>query len=439
MMSEEFKPMRIIALTASNFKRLSAVHITPTGDLVQITGKNAAGKSSVLDAIFAALDNNRVGASMPIRKGANKAIIKLDLGEIVVERRFTAAGATLSVESADGAAFKSPQKLLDSLLGALSFDPLDFTRMKPREQYDLLRTLVKLDVDLDKLVAQNEADFGKRTNVNRDVASMKARVDAIEIPAMVLPAEPIDEADLLDEIQMAGEANAMLERRREERKSKLEKTAVLRAEAARMQEHATGIRREADIAERQAMQRQNEATAIDEALAAAAPIPGATDTTELRTQLDGAKTINAHIARRAQKAQLAQELAVLETLAEELTTNMDGRKRVAAEAVERAEMPVPGLGFGDGIVLLNGVPFDQASSAVALKTSLAIAMKANPTIRVIRIQHGNDLDKANLKVVADMAAEGDMQVWIERVSDDRNVGVVIEDGTVVAVDGVPTK
>ena len=44
--------MKIIALQAENLKRLVAVDIRPDGNLVQITGKNGAGKTSVLDAIW---------------------------------------------------------------------------------------------------------------------------------------------------------------------------------------------------------------------------------------------------------------------------------------------------------------------------------------------------------------------------------------------------
>lgn len=47
--------MKIVKLTAENIKRLKAVEITPTGALVEVTGKNGQGKSSVLDAIWWAL------------------------------------------------------------------------------------------------------------------------------------------------------------------------------------------------------------------------------------------------------------------------------------------------------------------------------------------------------------------------------------------------
>ena len=47
--------MKIVKLTAENFKRLEAVEITPDGNTVLISGRNGQGKSSVLDSILAAL------------------------------------------------------------------------------------------------------------------------------------------------------------------------------------------------------------------------------------------------------------------------------------------------------------------------------------------------------------------------------------------------
>ena len=75
--------MQIVSLTAENFKRLRAVLIEPKGGLVQVTGRNAQGKSSVLDAIAAALLGKDACPSDPIRHGEQSATIKLDLGEVV--------------------------------------------------------------------------------------------------------------------------------------------------------------------------------------------------------------------------------------------------------------------------------------------------------------------------------------------------------------------
>lgn len=125
--------MKIIKFRADNVKRLTAVEITPEGHLVQITGKNGQGKTSVLDAIWWALGGKDNIQGQPIRKGAKSARIKLTLGdtepELLVERRFTDKGDYLFVRNADGSRRDQPQTILDRLVGNMTLDPLGFMSM----------------------------------------------------------------------------------------------------------------------------------------------------------------------------------------------------------------------------------------------------------------------------------------------------------------------
>ena len=145
---------KIIQLTAENVKRLHAVDITPQGNVVEITGKNGQGKSSVLDAIAMALGGGAEMPTLPIRKGEAKAKIVLDLGDLKVTRTVTESGSTLIVETPEGARFQSPQTILDKLTGKITFDPLAFIRLKRDEQGKILRDLVGLDF--------TQADYDRR-------------------------------------------------------------------------------------------------------------------------------------------------------------------------------------------------------------------------------------------------------------------------------------
>ena len=126
--------MKIDKLSIENLKRISKVEITPGADcMVLITGANGAGKSSVLDAIWWALAGERGIQSAPIRNGEKTARVSLDLGDVVVTREWArrdddSTTTRIRVENAEGARFPSPQKMLDSLLGSLTFDPLKFAR-----------------------------------------------------------------------------------------------------------------------------------------------------------------------------------------------------------------------------------------------------------------------------------------------------------------------
>jgi recombinational DNA repair ATPase RecF len=171
--------VKITQLTAENFKRLKAVEIAVEGkNIVILSGRNAQGKSSVLDAIWAALAG-RDGVKevkRPIRDGEKRAHVEITLDDIVVTRKWSAAGSTLEVKSAAGAKFPSPQKMLDDLIGKLSFDPLAFAQSDPKAQLATLIDLAELDFDPDENERLRKESYNRRTEVNRDVKRLQAQL-----------------------------------------------------------------------------------------------------------------------------------------------------------------------------------------------------------------------------------------------------------------------
>lgn len=103
------------------------------------------------------------------------------------------------------------------------------------------------------------------------------------------------------------------------------------------------------------------------------------------------------------------------------------------KALEEAQFPLEGLSLEDGYVTYNSIPLEQLSSAEKLRVALAITMKANPEIRVIRITDGSLLDVDSLAEVTKLATKHDFQVWVEIVDETGEVGIVMEEGEVAKV------
>ncbi|MBA2717728.1 MAG: hypothetical protein H0U52_00605 [Chloroflexi bacterium] len=422
-------------LQAEGFKRLVAVDITPAGDLIEVRGNNGEGKSSVLDAIFAALAGKDAAPIKPVRTGEEYALIKLDLGELRVTRYFGEDGATkLKVENAEGAVFTQGQTMLDALVGSISFDPLEFANMDGKAQAAEIRRLVKLDVDLDQLAAEDKADYEKRREVNRDAAALKARIEGIIVPADLPEAAP-DKDAIADKLANAAETNSALDRERASRESEAQAIARLSEAAAVQEATANRLRAEADGAQAEARLKQDEANERRDALdkVEETPIAAPVDTAALRSELSEAERVSALIARRDERAKLAAEFATLKAQSEKLTAGMGARTASREKALAEAKMPVEGLSFAtiadELIVTLNGEPFSQASSAEQLKASVAIAMAANPRLRVLRIKDGSLLDKKNLAVLKDTAKANDFQIWGEFVGEE-GAGIIMEAGKV---------
>lgn len=404
--------MKIIELKAENVKRLKAVDITPDGTLQVVGGRNAQGKSSVLDAIWLALGGGKAskGTSRPIRDGEETASVTLNLGDLVVTRTWSAGGTKLTVQSADGATHKSPQGMLDDLVGQLSFDPLAFTRLSAREQRDALLDLVNLDVNLDELDAERSRLYDQRTDVGRQGKSIgEVTVDS------TLPDEQQSATELIAEIRQAqeqAEANAR-------RQSDLE----------RAQERAQEVRRKLDELHEELDDAKLEISHAQDAIEFQQEPQ---DTAELERRLATIEETNSAIQanqqakeRQAQKDQMRQQY-------EELTGRIDALDKQKADALAGAEFPIEGLAFDEQGVTYGGVPFSQASSAEQIRVSLAMAMALNPKLRVLRIMDGSLLDEDAMTAIREVVAENDFQLWIERVGDSDQGAVILEDGEVVA-------
>ena len=421
--------MKIIKLEAENVKRLKAVEITPSGNVVEITGKNGQGKTSVLDSIYWALAGTKSIQAQPIRKGEEKATIKLSLGELIVTRKFTAKGSTVIVEKADGARFPSPQGILDAIVGELSFDPLAFARMAPKLQFEELRRISKLGDEIDALDGRNKSDYEARTDINRAAKEARGAAARLVYPPD-LPAEPIDEAALLTEMQEVGEFNTQLEQRKSRRDQAQRDADTAKQTAANDRTRAKELRRQADEADKKAKEQEDHAKALQAKIDSAEALPAPKDATEVRTKLTAAQATNQMIATRQKAAEFTAEAERQEAESEAITNRMAAREDEKAKLIGAAEMPIAGLTLGDGHVTYNGIPFDQASAAEQLRVSIAIAMAANPKLRVLRITDGSLLDSDAMATLAEMAEAHDFQIWIERVDSSGKIGIVIEDGAV---------
>lgn len=424
------KSLRVVGLTVENLKRIKAVHIVPDGDLIQLTGKNGAGKSTVLDSIWWALKGKVVVDPEPIRRGEERAKITLDLGDLIVTRTFTKQEdgeftTSLKVESAEGALFPSPQKILDDLLGSLTFDPLAFLEKDAKGQVADLAKLVKLDVNLELLDGQNAADYENRKDVNRRVKELAGKVSALRGQLVDVPLELIDTSALVQRMAGASKINQGIDEERRLRADLLrqsneakEKATQRRARAAQLIEEAEALEAEAE----RLLQEDANRPALDK------PV----DTTALLEEIQQADAENqkrkaakeAHDRHAQAEAEYKAEMAK----ADALTERMAARTKQKADAIAAAKMPVEGLGFGDGVVTFGGFPLAQASTGEQWTVSLAIAGAMNPKLKVIMIRQGALMDSDRIRQTAEWAAANGYQVWMERVEESGKVGIVMEDG-----------
>lgn len=423
-------PLHIVNLVAENYKRLVAVDITPDGNIVTLSGRNAQGKSSVLDAIFAALAGGEASRAtkQPIRDGQDVAVVRLDLGDYIVTRRWTDDDAgSLTVETpptADGRKqkYSSPQKLLDELVGKRAFDPLAFTRMSPAEQVATLVSTVDLPFDPAELDRERAGVFDQRTEINRTVKQLEGQLAGTPKPVDGTPDVEVSAADVIAEFEKARGHNADID-------NKMRSLELMQGTAERAAARVVSL--EAELVEARATAER--AKADHEAkLAELKAGPERIDTAEISERLQKVEQTNAAVRAGQEHRRVATQLAAKREEAARFTLELQAIDKRKSDALAAVKFPVSGLSFDESGVLYNGIPFAQASAAEQLRVSAALAMASNPQLRILQVRDGSLLDSDSMKVLTELAEQNDFQVWVEVVDESGQVGIVIEDGQVKA-------
>ena len=411
--------MKIIELKSENIKRVKAVEIKPKDNVVIISGKNDQGKSSILDSIWYALEGkgSLKDTPMPIRKGENKAEVKLTLDDFVVTRNWTANDKSyLKVTNREGLAYSSPQELLDSFIGKLAFDPLVFAGMKEKEQRDLLLDVAginfsKIDYDISALKEE-------RTMKGREVKLMSGEREIISTSD--LPEKEIDISKLNNQYQEALNANYEIKNKGD----KIEefKSYIINCDQD-IKEYELKIE---DLKKN----KEKMIVAIDN-LTKWLKENKMVETELLKDKITNAYEINDQIKARQRNDIKDIELSKKQAEYDKYTKDINSLLAKKEEILKSAKMPISGINIDDNGVLFKEIPFAQLSSSEQLKVSLSIAIALNPKLKVIRIVDGSLLDEDNMALIKCIAKEKDYQIWIERVNDTGELCFIIEDGELV--------
>ena len=416
---------RIVGLQVENFMRVSAASIHPNGDpVIQITGKNAEGKTSIINAIWAALCWRAAAGSIPepIRRGQETAQVRIDLGDLIITRTWKGEKTALTVTTREGAKYPSPQSVLDKLVSEIGFDPLEFVRMQPRDQRTTLMNLLKIDFSEFEL---ERADRLKhKATAENEITGLYQRLREIPVVPEGTPDEEISASNILKQIQEGQQElteHQKLEFQLKGINADIENTAekikTLEDEISRLQVHLknTSLVYESFKLKVESFQPPNLVI--------------------LQNQLTTIEETNRQVRQKQEVDRIRGKLQAVETQLSGIVEEIKDIDQDKKDALASAKFPVEGLSFDETGILLNGVPFAQASTAEQIRVSLAMGIALNPDLRVLLIRDGNALDSDSLLMVEQMAKESDMQIWMERVDESGQVGVIIEDGTVKAANG----
>ena len=407
--------MKIINLKSKNIKGIKAIDITPKDDVVIISGKNGAGKTSALDSIWFILCW-KAGAKetpMPIRKGEKEAEGEVTLCEdltaedveqgktpeplFIVNRVWKANGDTqLKVTNGKGLKYTTPQKLLDDFIGYLSFDPRLFSQMKGREQRQVLIDLTGFDItEIEKRIAYL---YDQRLEKGREVKLLTGNRE--EITLENLPEELISVEDINYRLQEAMVTNTKIDETVRKREQALNEIEMLKINVI---EYGDYLKSHEKIPVESLNEKLTESQAINEQVRA--------------------RDRNRIADRKENKAKNEYD---------DFTNDINEQIKIKEDGLKENWYKIPDqkLSLTETEIAYDGTPYSQISYSEQLKICIKIGMALNPKLKVLRIADWTLLDNKSKETVRQMAKEFDYQIWAEEVDDTGTIGFYIEEGEV---------
>jgi chromosome segregation ATPase len=403
--------MKAKLLHVKNFKNVIDAELAfDEGDsVVVISGKNGAGKSSIVQALFLGIaGKTSLGRGKDVedvvRHGADKAEISVTLAdtkrELRVKYSVTSSGTEkMDVWASDGG--KVSRADLASMLSQYTIDPLWFSQLKPTERYDEICRLSGIDVAGDKA----KMEEAKRALSDASAALRSAGAEPTwsgGVPVRV------DTAALREELRQASAKNE----------------AAAQQYARKQQAQLAVVQFDREIA---ALNERRKA-AVEAQMEATLPRVDVSDVTEkmksAETANAAADAYDAHVMRFQRWCDLAK---IKDHSADAVRSAQESFRSKVAEA----KLPVPGLRLDEnGELYLGETRFDLLNTAERIKAAVRVAAAANPELKVISVEDGSRLDEDGMKALEEIADELGYQVFVERVGEEKD-SIVIREGKVV--------
>jgi len=417
----------IIALQISNLRCIKFANLTfdpKSGELVTIAGPNDSGKSTILDAIKFAIEG---AANIPegvIRHGLysegpaagqpiDRSLIRVQTTKgYTIERviRTNNKGeqvAELQVIKEGEGKVPSAQNFLWSVSSKFP-DPTVVADLDSKTLFRGIADMLKIDLD------KYDHDIEQEKERAKAARQRQKTLGVIDQPEGD-PVEPVDVAALSKEFY---EKQREFDEKNTQAKSLTERKAFIERKIAELKEQ---IEREKDSL-----------TEVCEELENFEP-PNTEELNAIEKRLTSANVIN----------QLAEDwknynhyILQREQLEHELTES-----REAVQAIEearnlelqKAELPA-GIYLEDGMVKADqGILWDSLSTSRKLTAATELCIHSIPegALRYLYIQRGESLGTERKGIIAKIAKEKNVQVFMEVMTEDEDGTIRIKNGEVV--------
>lgn len=414
------------------------------GRFVEISGKNGASKTSILDGIKAIIKGGS-DASL-VHKGASKGEGVLVLNDGTNIRRVfkdNGTASTLTITK-NGNKVERPQSVLDGMVDMLSINPIEFLLAKPKDRLNVLLQAMPLKVDqadmeekcgiplapelvnchaFDAINATHKEVFDERTVTNRLVTEKESTIKQLRqtLPEEIQNAVSESLATLLDEQRALLESrDIFLDKVQKQLDSYNAGFAQRRTDAKAAYDEAVRLAREQydgliDIINSEAETKKTAAGKLkDDRLEVIANKNN--DLTQRITKLQEQE------GQRSRSEATLENIRILDvdlTALKEKSVFQDGvLQHLHDYKLElMSKLPITGLEIINGDIFRDGIAFDRLNTAQKVQISVEIAKMRAGTLGIMCVDGIESLDLDTYAVFKDQALESGLQLFVSYVSE----------------------
>lgn len=474
--------MRIVKLKIRNLFGIS--ELEAGGNSIELTGKNGAGKSSVIDAIKYAL-TNKSDRKYIVRNGEieGEVLIETDSG-LRINRKVRTNQADYKSVKNNGVEVNSPETFLKDIFTELQLNPVEFMNMTEKQQNAIILDMIEYDWDMSKIkewfgeipawvsydqnilcvlndIQSEKGDyFTERTDINRDIRNKKAFVEDI---AATIPAgynlekwEKASAGEIYQKIERIRKENEEIQKAKsllDERDSKVRKfeadreikraalttefgnrKAQIDKDILQLQEQIKALQAEKDGLEERLADKLSLAEQEYKANVARydAEVENykeyrdkeVVDVSELVTQANEIEKMKSHINEYKRMLSLKDEIGALEKQSKILTDRIEKARTLPGEILADCRIPIAGLTVKDGTPLINGLPISNLSDGEKLDLCIDVAIQNPKGLQIILIDGVERLSTEWKERLYQKCKEKGLQFIAARTTDDDVMAVM---------------
>lgn len=428
--------VKIVSISLKNFKRHQELSIEANGKNVFLLGPNEAGKSSILDAIWFALNpaKETPGEKIPnptnidAEKGEVKIVIGGDNKEYTVTRKFSKGNddRKITITSPDG--FNTNKlEFLSLLFNFQKIEPFSFveqgqTAEGRRKQLALIESLLSEDLkkELVHIKTSIATEEEKVKNLNSTRTTQRNAIATLGVS----PEDTLiytEEIDVTEETKKLAEASTRAQERTSvQNQIKTNNNAIASLDKSIYDDELEIKRLQQRIEDSKKKKGEYEA-ATKEEQGWLEQFP-AIDTEDINKRIQEASTHNSKCQLVAKYEEAKTKLDKADEDYTAAAEKVNELKQERKNKIAAANLPIPGLTFDDEQIFLNGMPMHdkQLSTSQIMKLSFALALaigqKNEGKLKLLCIPRGESLDNNSIQALKDFLHENpDYQAFVEEV------------------------